>query len=102
MWQLSFPMTEDDAKILSKRGPWALKEEALKRCGEWHQPIPDLLHSTPEKLVTGYPVYDREILSNDVFRLGSVSLDVTNNNKDGEGNKQSHHDQVTLLGDAAH
>ena len=31
MWQLSFPMSETDAKILSKKGPEALKPEAIKR-----------------------------------------------------------------------
>lgn len=31
MWQLSFPMTEEDAKILSKNGPDALKQEGIDR-----------------------------------------------------------------------
>ena len=31
MWQLSFPMTEENAKILSAKGPKALKEEACRR-----------------------------------------------------------------------
>jgi hypothetical protein len=31
MWQLSFPMSEADAKILSKKGSEALKQEGLRR-----------------------------------------------------------------------
>ena len=54
MWQLSFPMGKDAARVLAK-DPAALKAEALKRCGTWHQPIPDLLSTTPESLISGYP-----------------------------------------------
>ena len=88
MWQLSFPLNEADAKRLSKEGPAALKAEALARCGEWHAPIPELLCSTPDRLVSGYPVYDRELL--DAERL--------------RGGRQGDNDQssVTLIGDAAH
>jgi hypothetical protein len=31
MWQLSFPISEENAKILSKNGPSALKREAIHR-----------------------------------------------------------------------
>jgi 2-polyprenyl-6-methoxyphenol hydroxylase-like FAD-dependent oxidoreductase len=31
MWQLSFPMTENEAKILSKKGSQALKQEGINR-----------------------------------------------------------------------
>jgi len=31
MWQLSFPMSEEDAKILSRNGPEALKQEGISR-----------------------------------------------------------------------
>ena len=88
MWQLSFPLNEADAKRLSKEGPSALKAEALKRCGEWHAPIPELLRSTPDRLVSGYPVYDRELLDADRLRGGMQ-----------DDNDQSN---VTLIGDAAH
>jgi 2-polyprenyl-6-methoxyphenol hydroxylase-like FAD-dependent oxidoreductase len=84
MWQLSFPMeVEEEAKALSDRGPMALKEEALKRCGQWHAPIPTLLEETPVSLISGYPVYDREILTHEQLR-------------------QSPTCRVTLIGDAAH
>ena len=88
MWQLSFPLNEADAKRLSKEGPSALKAEALKRCGEWHAPIPELLRSTPDRLVSGYPVYDRELLDAERLRGGTQG-----------DNDQSN---ITLIGDAAH
>jgi 2-polyprenyl-6-methoxyphenol hydroxylase-like FAD-dependent oxidoreductase len=80
MWQLSFPMTEDEAKALSTQGPAALKKEAARRT-QWHDPIPQIIAATPESLISGYPVYDRELLTRELLqKMG----------------------QVTLLGDAAH
>ncbi len=90
MWQLSFPMTEEDAKALSLKGPSELKKEAMKRCGLWHDPIPEMLITTPEELISGYPVYDREILETRLFRLGNTRCV-----DDGS-------DRVTMIGDAAH
>ena len=89
MWQLSFPMTEEDATKLSSEGPSSLKAEALRRCGEWHVPIPELLQVTPVELVSGYPVYDKDTLGEDSLRQGSSE----------SGNPDS---RVTMLGDAAH
>ena len=44
MWQLSFPIPcEDSAKKLSSLGAEAMKEEAIRRCSGWHEPIPSLL-----------------------------------------------------------
>ena len=80
MWQLSFPISEDAAKTLSKKGALVLKEEAIKRC-QWHEPIPQIIEATPEAQISGYPVYDRELLPSELF--------------DNAG-------QVTLIGDAAH
>ncbi len=80
MWQLSFPIPEDEARALSMKGPEALKQEAIRRT-PWHIPIPQILAATPISKITGYPVYDREILTTEHFRNA--------------GN-------VTLIGDAAH
>lgn len=80
MWQLSFPMSEEEAKELSAKGPEALKEEAISRT-QWHAPIPQILEATQASLISGYPVYDRELLSSQLL----------------EKNKNS-----TLIGDAAH
>jgi len=91
MWQLSFPMEEKDAKGLSKLGPSALKTEALRRCGKWHHPIPDLLSQTQEELITGYPCYDRSIVDKEVFRNGRD-----------DSSSSGGSSFVTMLGDAAH
>ena len=80
MWQLSFPMPENEAKDLSTQGPQALKREACRRT-QWHDPIPQILEATLEVQISGYPVYDRELLDSQLLR------------KVGE---------VTLIGDAAH
>jgi 2-polyprenyl-6-methoxyphenol hydroxylase-like FAD-dependent oxidoreductase len=80
MWQLSFPMTEEDAKILSALGPEALKKEACRRT-QWHNPIPQILAATLETQISGYPVYDRELLKSELLEKSG---------------------QVTLIGDAAH
>ncbi|PWA09010.1 FAD-dependent oxidoreductase [Flavobacterium laiguense] len=80
MWQLSFPMPENEAKALSAQGPQALKEEACRRT-QWHDPIPQILSTTLEAQISGYPVYDRELLKLELLEKGG---------------------QVTLIGDAAH
>jgi 2-polyprenyl-6-methoxyphenol hydroxylase-like FAD-dependent oxidoreductase len=80
MWQLSFPMTEQDAKNLSALGSRALKEEARRRC-PWHDPIPQILAATSEDQISGYPVYDRALLTPELLQKGGP---------------------ITLIGDAAH
>ena len=74
MWQLSFPMSEEDAKELSAKGQKTLKEEAWKRT-LWHEPIPQILAATNEAQVSGYPVYDRELLTQELLeKCGKASL----------------------------
>ncbi|WP_434037784.1 FAD-dependent oxidoreductase [Formosa sp. 4Alg 33] len=80
MWQLSFPMSESDAKALSSQGSKALKIEACKRT-LWHAPIPEIMEATHDSQISGYPVYDRKLLTTEELA-------------------QEH--QITLLGDAAH
>ena len=80
MWQLSFPMSEKEAKALSAQGAHALKQEASRRC-QWHDPIPQILAATLDAQVSGYPVYDRALLKPELLEKGA---------------------QVTLIGDAAH
>ncbi len=73
MWQLSFPMSEE-AKELSAKGAKFLKEEACKRT-QWHDPIPQIIAATMEDLVSGYPVYDRELLSSELLeKCGNATL----------------------------
>ncbi len=80
MWQLSFPIDEKEAKALSAKGSSALKEEACRRT-QWHFPIPEILLATNEDQISGYPVYDRELLKIEML------------------NKSN---RITLIGDAAH
>jgi 2-polyprenyl-6-methoxyphenol hydroxylase-like FAD-dependent oxidoreductase len=80
MWQLSFPMEEAEAKKLSAQGAQALKEEASRRT-QWHSPIPQIVDATAAAQVSGYPVYDRTLLTTAQF--------------ENAGN-------TTLIGDAAH
>jgi 2-polyprenyl-6-methoxyphenol hydroxylase-like FAD-dependent oxidoreductase len=80
MWQLSFPLSEKKAKELNILGAKALKEEACKRT-QWHTPIPQIVADTKEAQISGYPVYDRELLKPEFLEKGN---------------------KVTLIGDAAH
>jgi 2-polyprenyl-6-methoxyphenol hydroxylase-like FAD-dependent oxidoreductase len=80
MWQLSFPMPEKEAKALSAQGSQALKAEACRRT-QWHDPIPQILAATLEAQISGYPVYDRELLKAELLEQAGP---------------------VTLIGDAAH
>ncbi|WP_394758838.1 FAD-dependent oxidoreductase [Flavobacterium sp.] len=80
MWQLSFPMSEKEAKALSAQGRQALKEEACRRT-QWHSPIPQIVAATLEAQISGYPVYDRELLTSELLDKAGP---------------------VTLIGDAAH
>ena len=52
MWQLSFPMPEEEAKALSAQGAQALKEEACRRT-QWHKPIPQILSATLPAQISG-------------------------------------------------
>jgi salicylate hydroxylase len=89
MWQLSFPMDEQEATSLSKQGPQALKDQAIARCQSWHTPIPQILRDTPASLVSGYPAYDRALLTAEMLDKEDVN---------GHGFSR----RVILIGDASH
>jgi salicylate hydroxylase len=80
MWQLSFPMPEKEAKALSAQGAQLLKEEACRRA-QWHKPIPQILSATRPEQISGYPIYDRELLKSKLLEKAGAA---------------------TLIGDAAH
>ncbi|WP_410879366.1 FAD-dependent oxidoreductase [Myroides sp. DW712] len=80
MWQLSFPIEENEARVLAALGPEALKEEACRRT-LWHDPIPQLVQATLAVQISGYPVYDRKIVDATSWKEKNA---------------------ITLLGDAAH
>jgi 2-polyprenyl-6-methoxyphenol hydroxylase and related FAD-dependent oxidoreductases len=72
MWQFSFPMPEGEAKALSAQGAQALKKEACHRA-QWHKPIPQILSATLPAQISGYPVYDRELLKPELLKkLGQL------------------------------
>lgn len=74
MWQLSFPMSEEEAKSISAQGVHALKQEACRRT-LWHDPIPQIVASTSENQISGYPVYQRELLTPELLeKTGSATL----------------------------
>ena len=82
MWQLSFLENDESRAIgVSQRGSGALKQVAIEKCAEWHDPIPTLLENTPVELISGYPVYDRSMVPAEQFRKSNS--------------------RVTLIGDAA-
>ncbi len=80
MWQLSFPLSEKEAKELHNIGTKALKEEASKRT-QWHKPIPEIIAATEENEISGYPIYDRELLKPELLEKAT---------------------KITLIGDAGH
>jgi 2-polyprenyl-6-methoxyphenol hydroxylase-like FAD-dependent oxidoreductase len=80
MWQLSFPIPEEDAKALSIQGALALKDKAC-RLAQWHAPIPQMLSATLPEHISGYPIYDRELLKAEHLEQAGA---------------------VTVIGDAAH
>lgn len=80
MWQLSFPTTEIAAKTLSGLGADALLKKA-RLVAQWHAPIPQILAATHASQVSGYPVYDRALLTAAMLQKGN---------------------KTTLIGDAAH
>lgn len=124
MWQLSFPVEDGAAaSALAREDGAALLREAQRRCGSWHDPLPQLFHDTPSTLVTGTPVYDREPLelvevfaqsANDKFdsdgamkdgpalSSAGVSDEAPSGRCTSSGPTPSRARCATLLGDAAH
>jgi len=98
MWQLSFPLPEQDAIHTSHQGPHALYQLAMDRCGSWHDPIPYLLQQTPLDFISGYPVYDRTVLEPQDLRKSPPASDPDFHDTP----KLKYDSRVTLLGDAAH
>jgi 2-polyprenyl-6-methoxyphenol hydroxylase-like FAD-dependent oxidoreductase len=88
MWQLSFPVDEQDARALASGDPADLLAEAKRRCGSWPAPVPELLDATSPANCAGYPALDRDPLDPDALR-DSTEL-------------HSFESRVTLVGDAAH
>ena len=88
MWQLSFPVDEQDARALASGDPADLLAEAKRRCGSWPAPIPELLDATSPANCAGYPALDRDPLDPNALRDSTKP--------------HSFESRVTLVGDAAH
>lgn len=86
MWQMSYPIPPSYSSAGDSSD---FKAEALRRCGGWHPPIPQLLEATSIENITGYPAYDRDVLEPERLREGG----------EGGGGPLA---RVTLLGDAVH
>lgn len=75
MWQFSFPASEIEAMAISKKGKDSMKQEVFHRVTDWHEPVSEILVATPESEITGYPVYDRGVLDQDLLQnLGNATL----------------------------
>ena len=88
MWQLSFPVNEQDARALASGDPADLLAEAKRRCGSWPAPVPELLDATSPANCAGYPALDRDPLDPNALRDSTEP--------------HSFESRVTLVGDAAH
>jgi 2-polyprenyl-6-methoxyphenol hydroxylase-like FAD-dependent oxidoreductase len=96
MWQFSFPITESKAKALTQFGSSTLKIEALQRIKNWHDPIPQILNATDKGLISGYPVYDRDVASYSAFIKQSEKEVYA------EHSRITKVENTTIIGDAAH
>lgn len=59
-WQFSFPCDKTNADKL-KNNKTLLRKEIKSRLKDWHRPIPELIDATNDEMMTGTPVYDRDL-----------------------------------------
>lgn len=74
---MSLPLDETTAKFFSK-DTQALKSFLLEKCGDWHEPIPQMIEATELDMLMGIPAFDRDLMP------------------------VKPNDTIALLGDAAH
>lgn len=61
MWQLSYNLAdEDESRKLSLEGPKSLRDEVLRRCRYWHDPVVELIHATSLETIWGTGLMDRD------------------------------------------
>ena len=54
MWQLSFPVLDrKEAQRMSILPPKELQKEVMRRCGQWHEPFPQMVTETPLNTIWG-------------------------------------------------
>lgn len=59
MWQLSFPIKEEEAKAMAE-SQTLLRKYLQSVHGSWHDPIPEMINSTEDSLLMVIPAYDRD------------------------------------------
>ena len=100
MWQLSFPISIEDAQQLNRAGSVALLAEARRRCSKWHSPIDQLMNDTKSEDVTGYPTFDRP--SPEANDLQLFSNHSSNNEIVNDSNNNNNNNNIVLIGDSVH
>lgn len=60
MWQLTFRLSEPEARALALRPKAEILAEVVRRTAKWHPPCPDLIGSTDPAVIWAHPLYDRD------------------------------------------
>eukprot|EP01126_Amoeba_proteus_P003144 TRINITY_DN11033_c0_g1_i3.p1 TRINITY_DN11033_c0_g1~~TRINITY_DN11033_c0_g1_i3.p1 ORF type:complete len:344 (+),score=65.92 TRINITY_DN11033_c0_g1_i3:441-1472(+) len=100
MWQLSFPVACEQEALRLCSNPVTLAEEVMRRCKNWHSPVPEFLAATEKELIMGTTVYDSDPLSYPWWKQleeNSREYPLYKGKRNGEP-----FPRVVLLGDAAH
>lgn len=85
-WQMSFPLVEPEAKLLSQKSGKELIETAFQLLGNSiHEPLENIIRATNISLISAHPAYDRDPVE---YPLQS--------------RKDNPSSRVTLIGDSAH
>jgi len=85
-WQMSFPLEESEAKLLSQKLGTELIETAVKILGNSiHEPLKNIISKTNLSLISAHPAYDREPLKYPI-----------------QSRIENPNSRVTLIGDSAH
>jgi len=85
-WQMSFPLVETEAKLLSLKSGKGLIDSAYQILGNSiHEPLRNIIDATDISLISAHPAYDREPLE---YPIPHRATNLTS--------------RVTLIGDSAH
>lgn len=119
MWQFSYPLSEEDANILSTsrltsdgRGLTVedqgkiLLDAALQQCKGWCPAVQKLVTETDCSLISGHPVYDRDPITPEALQEWKEMFQSSVNNKkrklDEQFVNQDKFIPMTFIGDAVH
>ncbi|CAD7966519.1 unnamed protein product [Amoebophrya sp. A25] len=108
-WQLSFAMDKAEVDDLMNNCDKETREKRvreliLERCGNWHEPVAEILLNTPGDRISYTPVYDRG--ESFPFLKGSADSSTTASTSTSRDSFPSYWDAqqlpITLIGDACH